>query len=286
MWPPPQRCQDPGPKFRRCPPGRLCEDDAVPWIDLEGAANVRDVGGLPADDGRRTAHRRLLRGDNLQGLSRGDVARLVDDLGLTTVVDLRSAAEVTSEGPAPLTAVRSVVHVHHSVLPEGGEATDAAADAVLVRRERAVSRYPGDLVCAYYLGYLEDRPDSVVGALRSIADAPGAALVHCAAGKDRTGVVVALALSAVGVQRDAVIADYSASGDRIAAILARLRASPTYADDIDRLPADAHRPRAETMAAFLEQVDVRYGGVIAWLTGHGFGEEEVRRLRTSLLDDQ
>jgi protein-tyrosine phosphatase len=254
------------------------------WVELEGAVNVRDVGGLPASDGRRTAVRRLLRADNLQGLSQADVARLVDDLGLTTVVDLRSSTELASEGPGPLTAVPSVLHVHHSVIPEAGTATDVAADAMLLRRERAIARYPDDPVCAFYIGYLEDRPESVTGALRSIADAPGAAVVHCAAGKDRTGVVVALALSVAGVRRAAVVTDYAASGDRIAEILARLRASPTYAADIDRLPADAHRPRAETMAAFLGYLDQRHGGVLGWLAQNGFGDEEAGWLRAKLLD--
>jgi protein-tyrosine phosphatase len=255
------------------------------WIELDGAANVRDVGDLPVTDGRRTVARRLLRADNLQGLSPADVAQLVEAIGLTTVVDLRSTTEVTSEGPGPLTAVPAVVHVHHSVLPEAGAATDVAADAILVRREGATSPNPADRLVAHYLGYLEDRPDSVTGALRSIVDAPGAAVVHCAAGKDRTGVVVALALSAVGVDREAVIADYAMSGERIAEILARLRASPTYAADIDRLPADAHKPRAETMAAFLAHLDERHGGVLGWLAGNGFGDDEAHRLRAKLVAD-
>ena len=75
----------------------------MPWIDLDGAVNVRDLGGLPTEDGRGTARGRLLRADNLQELSASDVARLVRDIGVTTVVDLRSSAELTSEGPAPWT---------------------------------------------------------------------------------------------------------------------------------------------------------------------------------------
>jgi protein-tyrosine phosphatase len=254
------------------------------WLELEGAANARDVGGLPTDDGRKVATRTLLRADNLQGLTPADVKLLVDDFGLSTVVDLRSTHELVSEGPGPLTAVESVRHVHHSVLPESGEATDAAADALYTRRERMIDRYPDDPMCALYLGYLEDRPDSVLGALRTIGQTPGAALVHCAAGKDRTGVVVALSLSVAGVRRDAVIADYAASGQRIGAILTRLRASPTYAADLARRPDDdEHRPRPETMAAFLDQVDHRYGGVVRYLATHGFGSTEVDALRERLV---
>ena len=101
----------------------------------------------------------------------------------------------------------------------------------------------------FYLAYLRHRPDSVVEAVRTMAEPGGAVLVHCAAGKDRTGVVVALALSAAGVSRDAVVADYVATGDRLEAVLARLLASPTYAADLDGTPADVHRPRPRPCGA-------------------------------------
>jgi protein-tyrosine phosphatase len=254
----------------------------MPWIELEGAVNVRDLGGLPTEDGRDTVGGRLLRADNLQELSPSDIARLVRDIGVTTVVDLRSSAELTSEGPAPLDAVPGVRHAHHSVLPEIGSATDAAAEALLLRKDQDKSRFPGDPVCGHYLGYLEDRPDQVVGALRSIAHAPGAALVHCAAGKDRTGVVVALALTAADVRAQAVIADYAATGERAEAVLSRLRRSPTYARDLDGKSAESHRPRPETMAAFLEQMDARHGGVLRWLADHGFSDDDLDLLRTKL----
>ena len=268
------------------------KDDIVSWIELDGAVNVRDLGALATDDGRATVPCRLLRGDNLQDLSPSDVKKLVTGLGVTTVVDLRSPFEVRSEGPGPLTRVDSVRHVYLSVLPELGEATDAtadtaadiAADALATRRrDGALSRYPDDLRCGYYLGYLEDRPERVVAALRSISGAPGAALVNCAAGKDRTGVVIAMALTAAGVTRDAVVADYAATGERMDAILDRLRSSQTYATDIDSTPAAEHLPRPQTMTAFLDQVEARHGGVAAWLAGHGFGPDEVGKLRAKLV---
>jgi len=252
------------------------------WIELEGAVNVRDLGGLPTEDGRRTAGGRLLRADNLQELSPSDVAKLVRDIGVTTVVDLRSSNELKSEGPAPLDAVAGVRHAHHPVLPELGSNTDMIGEALLTLAHHDKSRYPDDPVCGHYLGYLEDRPDQIVAALRSIAHSEGAALVHCAAGKDRTGVVVALALTAAGVRPEDVIDDYAASGDRTDAILARLRRSRTYARDIDRRPAIAHRVRPETMAAFLAQLGSRYGGVARWLAGHGFDDDDLRLLRAKL----
>jgi protein tyrosine/serine phosphatase len=254
------------------------------WIELDGAVNVRDLGGLPTEDGGKTVGGRLLRGDNLQELSASDIAVLLRDFGLTTVVDLRSSAELASEGPAPLDAVAGVRHAHHPVLPEQGSATDAVAAALLTRPERDRSRYPDDPTCGHYLGYLEDRPDQVVASLRSVAHSPGSALVHCAAGKDRTGVIVALALTVAGVRPEAVVADYAATGERMDAVMDRLRRSRTYARDVNSKPASSLPPRPETMAAFLEQMGSRYGGVADWLADHGFSPGEKDLLRAKLRD--
>lgn len=254
------------------------------WIELDNAVNVRDLGGLPTDGQVETQFRRLVRSDNLQDLSSADITRLVDEIGVTTVIDLRSPEERTAEGPGPLTRVSAVRHLHLSVMPESTGLTDAAADALAVRRRDALERYPTDPLLVYYLGYLRDRPENVVEALRSIAGAPGAALVHCAAGKDRTGVLSALALRVAGVHREVVVADYVATGDRIDLVLGRLRSTPTYSADVDRRPADEHRPRATTMTAFLDVLDGEHGGVLGWLAEHGFGQQDVQRLRDKLLE--
>jgi protein-tyrosine phosphatase len=252
----------------------------VAWVNLDGAVNVRDLGALPAGDGQRTAPRRLLRGDDLQDLSPADVRLLVEDIGVTTVIDLRSAAEVASEGPGPLTLVGSIDHAYLPILPDSYRATDTFA----MQRNGTRPSVAADMRVGHYLGYLEDRPDHVVTALQTIAHAPGAALVHCAIGKDRTGVVVAMALSAVGVRRDAVVDDYEATAERMHEVLGRLRASKTYAADVDKTTFDDHLPRAQTMEAFLDQVSSRHGGVLPWLLRHGFGASDVALLRTKLLD--
>jgi protein-tyrosine phosphatase len=255
------------------------------WIDLEGAVNVRDLGGLPTVDGGTTVPGRLLRSENLQELSPADIAKLVKEIGVTTVVDLRTTGELEVEGPAPLDAVPAVRHVHHPVLKELGNSTQAVSEALLVTKvEQDRARYPDDITTGHYLGYLEERPDEVTGALRDIATADGAAIVHCAAGKDRTGVIVALALTVAGVEPDAIVADYAATGDRIEAILGRLRRSRTYAKDLSERPVQAHLPRAGTMRAFLEQLDVRYGGLPRWLAGNGFADDEFSLLRDKLRE--
>lgn len=263
------------------------------WIDLAGADNVRDLGGLPTVDGGAVRPRRLIRSDSLQVLTEADVRHLVDDLEVRAVVDLRTGVEVSTEGPGPLTREPLVQIEHLSLFPEAGVNTDAAAvddgDGPVVlpwqtrqRPESEEERRRG--AAGIYLSYLEDRADSIIGALRVIGQTDGATIVHCAAGKDRTGVVVAIALAEVGVERQAIVDDYALSAERVRATITRLAGRRTYAMDLKAVHVDYHRPRASTMAAVLDAIDTTHGGVPAWLRAHGWSDEDAATLRKHLLD--
>ncbi len=265
------------------------------WIELDGAENVRDLGGLPTTNGRVVRPHRLIRSDSLQQLSDEDVRRLVDDVGVRAVADLRTGVEVASEGPGPITREPLVEVRHLSLFPEAGDNTDAVAaeddgaPVVLPWQDRKRSIDENERrrgASGVYLSYLDDRADSILAALRLIAGSDGATLVHCAAGKDRTGVVVAIALAEVGVRREAIVDDYALSGERIEAIITRLSARRTYATDLDagQVDFDRHKPRADTMARLLDAVDEFYGGVPAWLRSHGWTEDDAAALRSKLLD--
>jgi protein-tyrosine phosphatase len=265
------------------------------WIDLDGAVNVRDLGDLPTVDGGRTRRNRLIRADNLQDLSEADVRALVDEHEVRAVADLRTGVEVELEGPGPITREPSVNVQHLSLFPEAGRNTDAAAlddDAPVVlpwqNRERIDPRDSAGNArqgaSGVYLRYLDDRADSAVAALRLIADTDGATIVHCAAGKDRTGVITALALAEVGVTREAIVADYALTAERIDAILGRLRSSRTYAEDLANEPDDRHRPRAATIERVLDSLDEGYGGAPGWLRAHGWTDDDAAALRKQLLD--
>jgi protein tyrosine/serine phosphatase len=266
------------------------------WVRLDGTTNTRDLGGLPTTDGGRTVAGRVLRSDNLQTLSDDDVRRLVDDLGVREVIDLRTTAEILLEGRGPLRAVPEVTHRHFSLLPERGHHTDVFAveedepldlpegwlESLLPRQAAAHDQTEPPAVRSY-LGYLGDRADAVLGALRALtAPVPGAAVVHCAAGKDRTGVVVALALAVAGVGHDEIVADYAMTADVIDALVAKLAASPTYAEDMERRDVASHTPRADTMDRVLTLLDERFGGPTGWLEAHGFGPDEQAALRGRL----
>ena len=266
------------------------------WIHLEGTANTRDLGGLPTTDGGRTLPNRILRSDNLQTLSDSDVQLLVEKIGLREVIDLRTSAEVLLEGRGPLRSRPEITHRHFTLLPERGQYTDVFAaeeDEVpdlpsgwldsLLPRHVAEHDEGEPAPVRSYLGYLTQRGDAVVEALRALAaQTEGASVVHCAAGKDRTGVVVALTLAVAGVPHEEIAIDYGLSGDVIDAIIARLRATPTYGGDTAQRNTADHAPRPETMDRVLELLDERYGGPIGWLETQGFGADEQAALRARL----
>ncbi|WP_156400032.1 tyrosine-protein phosphatase [Phycicoccus sp. Soil748] len=258
------------------------------WIHLDGVVNMRDVGGLPTTDGDTIATGRLLRSDNLQDLTEADMRHLVDVVGLTDVVDLRSNVEVHIEGPAPLQVRGLANHHRHSLLRDDDH--DISAEEALVvpwskksrHAQQPQPRRDDDHWASHYLGYLADRPDSVLGALEVVARAEGATVVHCAAGKDRTGTVVGLALSVAGVADEDVVADYVATGERIERVVERLRARPAYGEALEDQPMEHHRPRPETMARILTVLAERHGGAAGWLQQQGWSDEQVEQLRKRL----
>ena len=248
-------------------------DELLPrWIPLEGAANARAV-----------APGVLLRSDNLQTLTPRDVRLLVDQENVEVVLDLRTDVEVMQEGPGPMTRQHGVRIEHRSLYPDSGGNTDVELDTARLWDGPSEAEFAGESpVIRAYLSYLHRRPDSIVGSARTIARTQRGVLVHCAAGKDRTGVVVALALDAVGVDRELIVADYLASRERIDRILERLRSSPTYRAELEGKRADELSPHPGTMERFLELVDERLGGSAAWLSANGLERADLERLRRRL----
>jgi protein-tyrosine phosphatase len=248
-------------------------DHAPDWIALDGAVNARAV--VP---------RVLLRADNLQSLSARDVRRLVDEHALEVVIDLRTDVESAFEGEGPISAEPGVRIELRSLYPDSAGRTDLDASTVKPWKahhddDPTLAEAP---VVRAYMSYLRLRPDSIVGAVRTIARAEGAVLVHCAAGKDRTGVLVALALDAAGIERARIVADYLATAERIEAIIARLMGSALYRGELEGHDPQRHAPLAGTMERVLELVDERHGGSAAWLSAHGLEDHDLQLLRRRL----
>jgi protein-tyrosine phosphatase len=245
------------------------EGGNVRWIALDGAANARVV--VPGA---------LLRSDNLQSLTARDIRTLVHQEALEVVLDLRTELEVELEGPALITREPCVRIEHRSLFPRSGGNTDLDAATVGLWPKTDLSGWPDEpRVVQVYMSYLTARPDSIVASIRTIATARGAVLVHCAAGKDRTGVVVALALDASGVERKTIVNDYMATTERIDALISRLVSSATYRSELEGHDPRSHAPIPGTLERVLELLDEAYGGAAAWLSDHGLSYAELERLR-------
>ncbi|CAO5245169.1 tyrosine-protein phosphatase [Frankia sp. AgKG'84/4] len=247
------------------------------WLNLTGCDNVRDLGGLPTTDGSLTRHGALLRADSVQTASADDVILLRDTFGLRTIIDLRAREEAAREGRGPL-AAEAIEYHHLSFLPGEWVMPDDPRYPAIVKDLDTTDRIE------HYLNYLRAAGDAVAQALRVLASpSAGPALFHCAAGKDRTGVLAALVLGIAGVEQDAIIDDYAQTNERIARVYARLADRPSYRQVVAPASAGDLACRPEVMRGFLDGVDAGWGGPAAWALQTGVSEPELRALRQRLV---
>jgi protein-tyrosine phosphatase len=248
--------------------GRLTERSRL--LPLAGASNFRDLGGYPTTDGAFTCWGRLFRSDTLHELTEGDVA-LLRDMGLKSIIDLRTATESELSGRGLLGA-EAADYFHLSLIDaDGGESRGVPApiDESLANR---------------YLWYLDIGRDALAQAIRLLGDASRYPLVfHCAAGKDRTGVLTALILDIVGVERRAIVEDYVLTASRMDAILERLLRNRAEGGMDYQIPPGALTVEAATMEGFLDGVDQRHGGARQWALAAGVPYDAVEALSTLLV---
>ncbi len=236
-------------------------------LPLEGTYNVRDIGGYPTHDGRTTRWGMLFRADNLHRLTPDGQTALLER-GVRTVLDLRRSDELQA-APDVFATVSHVQYRHLSLL----------TDSPPVARGN-----PAPLV-ETYRRILDERQDQVSTVLSALA-APGGlpAIVHCTAGKDRTGVIVALMLALAGVPAATIVADYALTAMYLGGefmqetrqrILKRGYTWEQYQPLVTCPP--------ENMQTTLRYLDETYGGVEPYLRRIGLHEEQISRLQQALV---
>lgn len=229
--------------------------------------NFRDLGGYPGLDGRPVRWRRLFRSDSLASLGDDDRAAF-EALGIRTVVDLRRSAELDLQGRVPEWGGLT----HHHIPPEHLEwehnpYVDGADPA----------RYLADR----YRDLADEGATGLAAAIGVISDEQAIpAVVHCVAGKDRTGVLIALTLSLLGVSDADIDADYSLSSAGNEAFVAWAQANGR--PDLVMRPWFYSVPG--TMAMFLTELRARHGSVERYLSAAGLTAAQIGALRTHLLD--
>ena len=237
-------------------------------ILLRGAHNFRDLGGYPAGD-HQVRWGRLYRSDALHLLTVDDVITL-RDLGLRWIVDLRPPGEAASTGRGRM-AAEPVGYLNLSASHDDERRPDAPPD--------------GDELVERYLSYLDAGGAGFAGALHHMADADHYPMVfHCFFGKDRSGVLAALVLGCLGVDRQAIVDDYALSNIAMGSLLASLATDPVYRDTIERTPPSRLAASATTMERFLQRVEARYGGMAGWAQRAGIPSSEIQTLRRLLLE--
>ncbi len=257
---------------------------------LSGAWNFRDVaettGVLPG---------RLFRSSELSTLD--DTGReVMSGLGVSDVADLRSPAELQRRGPG---AVPEGVAVHNLPFPEVSHTHDGESPHESSWNKMLTEpsdEDPAEAALRWMTGEYERFP-TLAGARRAVhrivtllgQDRP--VLVHCFAGKDRTGFAVAVACEAAGVDRDAILADYLRSNDAVgrlrARILETMRSREGMTDEVvsfaaSRLTDEVLGVREEYLAAARRVLDETYGGLPGYLTAAGVSDDDLARLRARL----
>ena len=239
---------------------------------FEGCFNFRDIGGYPTQDGRRVAWGRYFRAGRQDRMTPADI-NAAKQLGITTQIDLRRPDEAAEQGPGPLPEL-GARYVNLPVIPEGGS--------------EQLSQLVGDsgISGKRYLGYLEFGPKVWLEMFDIFASATNQAIVlHCTAGKDRTGVSTAFLLSVLGVDRGIIEADYLLTNIDV----------PRQVEFVDThigLPEDMSRQEFERIAGvpetalhdFLNGVTERWGGPVGYLTSIGISEAQLEAVRAAFLD--
>ena len=236
-------------------------------LEWDALLNARDLGGLPAANGRETRHGALVRSDSLAGLTpAGRDAVLA--YGVRTVVDLRLPFELKAE-PNPFAG-----RGRHGVTYHNVSFIDPA------------SRPPGiaTTLAEDYSSMLDRFGRRVAAVVTTIADAAdGGVLIHCAAGKDRTGLIVALLLSTLGVAPELIAEDYALTAEAL-----RTRDERYLADGpgerAEREAAIRHfRARPEVMTEVLAGLAERFGGAEPYLLAAGVRPADLDRIRDRML---
>lgn len=232
-------------------------------LEIEGSWNVRDLGGYPTEDGRSTRWRVMVRAGNLDKVTPAGQQALLD-YGIRTIVDLRDPAEV-EEYPDVFAQSTAVVYRHLPILRNG----------------YANGYVPlGKL----YTNYLDAYPSEVGKIITAVAESTPGTLIHCHAGKDRTGIVTALLLGAVGVPEQVIAEDYALTTAQIAHLVAEWREyALKHGSDMERFEHDVSADAA-TMLGTLAHLRHRYGGVAQYLSSCGVTVQDLDRLKLQLLD--
>lgn len=244
-------------------------------LEFDALFNVRDLGGCPVSGGGHVRSGRLYRADGVHRAAGADLERLAA-LGLRTVIDLRTLAELE----LGRFAASDDVAWHHAPLLE--QIWSAEHVESIVGDDDAI-RFLVDR----YVDMTVEAHGALAAAISVLADPDShPALFHCAAGKDRTGVLAAMVLALLGVERQVIIDDYARSGAGMQRAIAYFTEhEPRIADIMSRQPDAFMAAPHDAMGGFLAEIEQRHGSVEAYVRGIGVTDDAIASLRDTLVTD-
>lgn len=237
------------------------------------AWNVRDLGGYTGADGRTVKWGRLIRADSLSRLKEPDLDRL-RALGIRTVIDLRTDGEISTEGRVPLDDGSVEYHQVSLLTTLWDPATYVPEDG------------PEAFLVARYLEMLDDPAEAMGTVLSHVVSPASHPLVfHCAGGKDRTGIVAALALGLLGVGLDDIAADYALTAEAVGPYERWFRATyPERWESHVTMPPPYTTVTASAMATLLPVFLSHYGSFEEYALSRGLSADQVSAFRAELLE--
>jgi protein-tyrosine phosphatase len=255
-------------------------------IHFESVPNFRDIGGYRTHDGRTVAWRRLFRSAALHKMSDHDIARLNQEISPRAVIDLRSPKDPEKD---PEALLLNGIGARHYPLPFSTwpwPAPSKGPHSPLYAKEEAKADAGATHMGEIYLTRISEKPfgERLVDALEIIAERDNHPLIfHCTAGKDRTGVLAAMVLAAMGILDEDVVDDYTLSAPLMKDIRNRMSSDPETAAGVKNLPDFQWEASAESMAAFLSLLRREYGSAGGYLKANGASTSLVDRLKLALL---
>ena len=243
-------------------------------VPFEACFNFRDIGGYETADSRYVRWGAVFRSGSLHRLTAAD-QRTATRLALRTVIDLRSTTEVQRDGRFHGSDEVGFHHLPIEDAAAGNEAADKESGSP-DRRELSLGEA--------YVDIAVTGGHAVANVLRIVAEDEHPVVIHCFAGKDRTGVIAALILSSLGVPDATISADYQLSEHALAPAIAWAEANdPEWAALMATLPPHVLRASPSSMPVFLDALRARYGSIDDYLVSAGLDRSHLELLRTRLL---
>ena len=238
--------------------GNMTELNEKRQIVLEGAHNVRDIGGYKTENGKVTKWKKFIRADGLESLSRSDIDKLLD-YGLSIDIDLRSDMEY--ESWVDVLQHCSEVEYYQVQLLKDLKMSSGSLGGIYVNTADSCQK-------DFYkvLKIMADNPEKTI-------------LFHCSAGKDRTGMTAALLLMLAGAAKEDIITDYTVTTENLYSVLDR------FASENDESLKDYLGSEGEYIEKFINHIEKKYHGAEAYMKKIGLKESEIKTLKESFLED-